>query len=105
MGMRVVGIPKTMDNDIPGSDYTIGFDTVVTAVMEACDKLHPTAEAHQRVMVVEVMGRDAGWGGAVGGLGGGADVGLVPQVPFCGDEGCPPFKDPHERGKPFRRPV
>ena len=101
MGMRVVGIPKTMDNDIPGSDYTIGFDTAVTAVMEACDKLHPTAEAHQRVMVVEVMGRDAGWVAAVGGLAGGADVVLVPEVPFSVDEVCQRIKDRHERGKLF----
>ncbi len=101
MGMRVVGIPKTMDNDIPGSDYTIGFDTAVTAVMEACDKLHPTAEAHQRVMVVEVMGRDAGWVAAVGGLAGGADVVLVPEVPFSLDEVCQRIKDRHERGKLF----
>ena len=101
MGMRVVGIPKTMDNDIPGSDYTIGFDTAVTAVMEACDKLHPTAEAHQRVMVVEVMGRDAGWVAAVGGLAGGADEVLVPEVPFSVDEVCQRIKDRHERGKLF----
>jgi len=101
MGTRVVGIPKTMDNDIPGSDYTIGFDTAVTAVMEACDKLHPTAEAHQRVMVLEVMGRDAGWVAAVGGLAGGADVVLVPEVPFSLDEVCQRIKDRHERGKLF----
>ena len=101
LGARVVGIPKTMDNDIPGSDYTIGFDTAVTAVMEACDKLHPTAEAHHRVMVIEVMGRDAGWVAAVGGLAGGADVVLVPEVPFTVDEVCRRITDRRDHGKLF----
>src|SRR3990170_2236833 len=80
LGVNVVGIPKTMDNDIPGTDFTIGFDTAVNVVMEACDRLHPTAEAHHRVMVVEVMGRDAGWVAAVGGLAGGADIILVHEA-------------------------
>lgn len=100
-GVRVVGIPKTIDNDIPGSDYTIGFDTAVNAVMDACDKLHPTAEAHHRVMVVEVMGRDAGWIAAVGGLAGGADIILVPEVPFTIDEVCQRIEARRERGKTF----
>ena len=101
MGVRVVGIPKTMDNDIPGTDYTIGFDTAVTTVMDACDTLHPTAEAHRRVMVIEVMGRDAGWVAAVGGLAGGADVVLVPEVPFNVDDVCRRLKAQRERGKLF----
>lgn len=101
MGVRVVGIPKTMDNDIPGTDYTIGFDTAVTTVMDACDRLHPTAEAHQRVMVVEVMGRDAGWVAAVGGLAGGADVILVPEVPFSIDDVCERIKARYARGQRF----
>jgi 6-phosphofructokinase 1 len=101
LGVRVVGIPKTMDNDIPGTDYTIGFDTAVNVVMEACDKLHPTAEAHHRVMVVEVMGRDAGWVAAVGGLAGGADTILVPEVPFSIDEVCRNIRVRHDQGRMF----
>ena len=99
--VNVVGIPKTMDNDIPGTDFTIGFDTAVNVVMEACDRLHPTAEAHHRVMVVEVMGRDAGWVAAVGGLAGGADIILVPEVPFTIDEVCQRVKARHARGRTF----
>ncbi len=101
LGVRAVGIPKTMDNDIPGTDYTIGFDTAVNVVMDACDKLHPTAEAHHRVMVVEVMGRDAGWVAAVGGLAGGADIILVPEVPFSIDDVCERIKARHNQGKSF----
>ncbi|MDQ7843519.1 MAG: ATP-dependent 6-phosphofructokinase [Armatimonadota bacterium] len=101
MGVRVVGIPKTMDNDIPGTDFTIGFDTAVNVVMDACDKLHPTAEAHHRVMVVEVMGRDVGWVAAVGGLAGGADIILVPEVPFTLDEVCERVRARHRRGRSF----
>lgn len=101
MGVHVVGIPKTMDNDVPGTDYTIGFDTAVNVVMDACDKLHPTAESHHRVMVIEVMGRDAGWVAAVGGLAGGADVILVPEVPSTLDDICARLRTRHERGKTF----
>jgi len=101
MGVRVVGIPKTMDNDIPGTDYTIGFDTAVNVVMDACDKLHPTAEAHHRVMIVEVMGRDTGWVAAVGGLAGGADLILVPEVPASIEEVCARLRARHGRGKTF----
>src|SRR5437667_6852482 len=90
-----------MANDIPVSDYTIGFDTAITAVMEACDKLLPTAEAHQRVMVVEVMGRDAGWVATVGGLAGGADVILVPEVPFDIDEVCATLRRREAGGRSF----
>ncbi|MDR7419573.1 MAG: ATP-dependent 6-phosphofructokinase [Armatimonadota bacterium] len=101
MGVKVVGIPKTMDNDVPGTDFTIGFDTAVNVVMEACDRLHTTAEAHHRVMVVEVMGRDAGWVAGVGGLAGGADVILVPEVPFTIDEVCDVVRRRHGRGRTF----
>jgi 6-phosphofructokinase 1 len=101
MGVRVVGIPKTMDNDVPGTDYTIGFDTAVNVVMDACDRLHTTAEAHHRVMIIEVMGRDAGWVAGVGGLAGGADVILVPEVPFTIDEVCEIVRRRHARGRTF----
>jgi 6-phosphofructokinase 1 len=101
MGVKVVGVPKTMDNDVPGTDYTIGFDTAVNVVMEACDRLHTTAEAHHRVMVIEVMGRDAGWVAGVGGLAGGADVILVPEVAFTIEEVCDVVRRRHGRGRTF----
>jgi 6-phosphofructokinase 1 len=101
MGVRVVGVPKTMDKDVPGTDYTIGFDTAVNTVMDACDKLHTTAEAHHRVMIVEVMGRDAGWVAGIGGLAGGADVVLVPEVPFTIDEVCEIVRRRRERTRTF----
>jgi ATP-dependent phosphofructokinase / diphosphate-dependent phosphofructokinase len=81
-GYPVVGIPKTIDNDLDGTDVTFGFDTAVNTVMEAVDRLHSTAESHHRVMVIEVMGRHAGWIAAYGGIAGGADVILVPEHPF-----------------------
>jgi phosphofructokinase-like protein len=101
MGVRVVGVPKTMDKDVPGTDFTIGFDTAVNLVMDACDRLHTTAEAHHRVMIIEVMGRDAGWVAAVGGLAGGADVILVPEVPFTIEEVCEVVRRRNERGRTF----
>ncbi|MDP6057612.1 MAG: ATP-dependent 6-phosphofructokinase [Pirellulaceae bacterium] len=79
-GRPVVGIPKTMDNDVQGTDYCIGFDSAVTRVMEALDYLHTTATSHHRAMVLEVMGRDAGWVAAIGGLAGGADFIIVPET-------------------------
>lgn len=87
-GFHCVGIPKTMDYDISETDYTIGFDTAVTIVADALDKLSTTAMAHRRVMVVEVMGRDAGWVALVGGMGGGADFILIPEVPVDMDRLC-----------------
>lgn len=78
-GFAVVGVPKTIDNDVPGTDYCIGFDTAVTIVGEALDRLHTTAESHRRVIVVEVMGRDAGWLAMAGGVGGGADLIIIPE--------------------------
>lgn len=80
--VRLVGIPKTIDNDISGTDFTFGFDTAVTIVTDAIDRLHSTAESHHRVMVVEVMGRHTGWIAAYGAIAGGADVALVPEHPF-----------------------
>ena len=78
---RVVGVPKTLDNNLQGSDYSIGYSTAMSVVVEALDRLHTTASAHHRVMVVEVMGRDAGWVAIGGGLAGGADLIIVPEVP------------------------
>jgi 6-phosphofructokinase 1 len=84
-GFNVVGVPKTIDNDVPGTDYCIGYDSAVTIVGEALDRLHTTAESHRRVMVVEVMGRDAGWLAMTGGIGGGADLIIIPEEPITLD--------------------
>ncbi|MBX7218865.1 MAG: 6-phosphofructokinase [Blastocatellia bacterium] len=81
-GFPLVGVPKTIDNDLRGTDYTFGFDTAVSIAAEALDRLHSTAESHDRVMVVEVMGRHAGWIAAAAGIAGGADIVLVPEHPF-----------------------
>jgi 6-phosphofructokinase 1 len=85
-GVAVVGVPKTIDNDVPHTDYCIGFDTAVTIVGEALDRLHTTAESHRRVIVVEVMGRDAGWLALAGGVGGGADLVIIPEESTSLDE-------------------
>jgi 6-phosphofructokinase 1 len=85
-GFAVVGVPKTIDNDVPHTDYCIGFDSAVDIVGEALDRLHTTAEAHRRVMVVEVMGRDAGWLAMAGGIGGGADLIIIPEEPITLDQ-------------------
>ena len=84
----VVGVPKTIDNDLSGTDYTFGFDTAVAICTEAIDRLHTTAESHNRVMVVEVMGRHAGWIAVQSGIAGGADVILIPERPVDIDEVC-----------------
>jgi len=100
-GLRCIGVPKTIDNDLSGTDYTFGFDTAVSVVAEALDRLHTTAEAHHRVMVVEVMGRHAGWIAIEGGLAGGADIILIPEFPFDLDEICAQIQKRRERGKLF----
>ncbi len=82
LGVRLVGIPKTIDNDISGTDVTFGFDTAVATATEAIDKLHTTAESHHRVMILEVMGRTAGWIAIESGLAGGADIILIPEIPY-----------------------
>jgi phosphofructokinase-like protein len=87
-GVRVVGVPKTIDNDLGATDYTFGFDTAVNIAMEAVDRLHTTAESHQRVLIVEVMGRHAGWIALHAGLAGGANVILIPELPFDLDRVC-----------------
>src|SRR3989449_2181664 len=93
-GVNVVGIPKTIDNDVDGTDQTFGFDTAVSIVTEAIDRLHTTAESHQRVMVVEVMGRHTGWIATVGGLAGGGGCHLVPERPLTDRERTPPNSRP-----------
>ena len=100
-GINIVGIPKTIDNDVAGTDYTFGFDTAINIVMEALDRLHSTAEAHNRVMVVEVMGRDAGWIAVEAGISGGADIILIPEEPFDIEEICALVEKRHKRGKTF----
>jgi 6-phosphofructokinase 1 len=84
----IVGIPKTIDNDLRGTDFSFGFDTAVSLVTDAVDRLHTTAEAHHRVMVIEVMGRHTGWIAAYGGIAGGADIVLVPEHPFSISQVC-----------------
>jgi ATP-dependent phosphofructokinase / diphosphate-dependent phosphofructokinase len=97
----VVGVPKTIDNDLSGTDYTFGFDTAVTVATEAIDRLHTTAESHNRVMVVEVMGRHAGWIAVTSGIAGGADVILIPEQPVDFDEVAHGIRSRHARGKNF----
>lgn len=87
-GIKTIGIPKTIDNDLSGTDFTFGFDTAISIVSEALDRLHTTTEAHHRAMVVEVMGRHAGWIATYGGLAGGADLILIPEKPFEIEEVC-----------------
>ena len=87
-GLMVVGVPKTIDNDLGATDYTFGFDTAVQIAVEAIDRLHTTAESHHRVLIVEVMGRHAGWIALHSGLAGGANVILIPERPFDIDEVC-----------------
>jgi len=100
-GVKVVGVPKTIDNDLAGTDFTFGFDTAVNAAIDAIDRVHTTAEAHNRVIVVEVMGRDSGWIAAYSGIGGGADVILVPEIPFDIDEVAELIRQRHARGRYF----
>jgi 6-phosphofructokinase 1 len=97
----VVGVPKTIDNDLSATDYTFGFDTAVFICTEAIDRLHTTAESHNRVMVVEVMGRQTGWIAVMSGIAGGADVILIPEHPISVDEACEDIRRRHERGKDF----
>jgi len=97
----VVGVPKTIDNDLSATDYTFGFDTAVWIATEAIDRLHTTAESHNRVMVVEVMGRHTGWIAVMSGIAGGADVILIPELPISIDEACDDIRRRHERGKDF----
>jgi ATP-dependent phosphofructokinase / diphosphate-dependent phosphofructokinase len=100
-GLPVLGVPKTIDNDIGATDMTFGFDTAVQVATEAIDRLHTTAESHHRNLVVEVMGRHAGWIALYSGLAGGADVILIPERPFDSDEVCRHIQRRHDRGRYF----
>jgi ATP-dependent phosphofructokinase / diphosphate-dependent phosphofructokinase len=100
-GVKVIGVPKTIDNDLGGTDVTFGFDTALHIATEAIDRLHTTAESHNRILVVEVMGRTAGWIALHSGVAGGADVILVPEIPFDIDEVCRLIRRRHERGRYF----
>jgi phosphofructokinase-like protein len=100
-GFPVVGVPKTIDNDLSATDYTFGFDTAVSIATEAIDRLHTTAESHNRVMVVEVMGRHTGWIAVVAGIAGGADMILIPEQPVSIEDACKELRHRHERGKDF----
>jgi ATP-dependent phosphofructokinase / diphosphate-dependent phosphofructokinase len=100
-GVKVVAVPKTIDNDLSGTDLCFGFDTAVSIATEAIDRLHSTAEAHNRTIVVEVMGRDSGWIALYSGIAGGADVILIPERPFDLDEVAETLKRRHARGSLF----
>jgi 6-phosphofructokinase 1 len=100
-GINVLGVPKTIDNDLGSTDVTFGFDTALQIATEAIDRLHTTAESHHRILVVEVMGRHAGWIALHSGIAGGADVILIPELPFDVDEVCRLIRRRHERGRYF----
>jgi 6-phosphofructokinase 1 len=100
-GLHLVGVPKTIDNDLSGTDFTFGFDTAVNIATDAIDRLHTTAESHLRVMVIEVMGRHTGWIATVAGIAGGADCILIPEKPFKICDVSQLIKKRHKRGKNF----
>jgi 6-phosphofructokinase 1 len=100
-GLKSVGVPKTIDNDLAGTDYTFGFNTAVSIATEALDRLHTTAETHHRVIILEVMGRYTGWIALEAGIAGGADIVLIPEKPFDIDEVCALIKRRQERGRNF----
>lgn len=100
-GIPIVGVPKTIDNDLEGTLWTFGFDSAVACATDAIDRLHSTAESHRRVMVVELMGRYAGWIAIFAGVAGGADVILIPEIPFNYDAVCRKIQDRESQGKQF----
>ena len=100
-GARIIGVPKTIDNDLWGTDVTFGFDTALQVAMGAIDRLHSTAESHHRIMVVEVMGRYAGWIALMAGLAGGGDVILIPEIPFEYGKVCEQILERRKQGKRF----
>jgi phosphofructokinase-like protein len=101
LGIPIVGVPKTIDNDLSATEVTFGFDTALHVATEAIDRLHTTAESHGRVMVIEVMGRDAGWIALHSGLAGGADVILLPEIPFTIEKVCEKLRERAAKGKKF----
>jgi 6-phosphofructokinase 1 len=101
MGIKAVGIPKTIDNDLYGTDQTFGFDSALQTATDAIDKIHTTAEAHHRVMIVEVMGRYAGWLALASGMAGGGDIILIPELPYDLNIVCDKIKERNRRGKGF----
>src|SRR4030066_184806 len=101
LGIKVVGVPQTIDNDVVGTDYTFGFDTAVNTAMDAIDRVHTTAESHNRVMVVEVMGRHSGWIAVASGMAAGADYILIPEFPMHIKDVCASIQKRHARGKDF----
>ena len=101
LGINVIGVPKTIDNDIYGTDYTFGFDTAVQIATEAIDRLHTTAESHHRIMILEVMGRHAGWIALYSGIAGGADVVIIPEKKIKIESVCEVLKSRYVRGKLF----
>lgn len=100
-GIPIVGVPKTIDNDLEGTLFTFGFDSAVSCATDALDRLHSTAESHDRVMVLEVMGRYAGWIALYAGLAGGADVILIPEIPFSYESICAKIQERESLGKKF----
>src|SRR6202140_2823943 len=101
LGIPIVGVPKTIDNDLSATEVTCGFDTALHVATDAIDRLHTTAESHGRVMVIEVMGRDAGWIALHSGLAGGADVILIPEIPFTIETICERLRERTATGKKF----
>ncbi|HEX3372281.1 MAG TPA: ATP-dependent 6-phosphofructokinase [Candidatus Acidoferrales bacterium] len=101
LGIPVVGVPKTIDNDLSATEVTFGFDTALHVATDAIDRLHTTAESHGRVMVIEVMGRDAGWIALHSGIAGGADVILIPEIPFTIEKVCEKLQERAAKGKKF----
>ncbi len=101
LGMKVVGVPKTIDNDLSATELTFGFDTALHVATDAIDRLHTTAESHGRVMVIEVMGRDAGWIALHSGIAGGADVILIPEIPFTIENICEKVREREIAGRKF----
>jgi 6-phosphofructokinase 1 len=100
-GVPVVGVPKTIDNDLQGTLFTFGFDSAVACATDALDRLHTTAESHNRVIVLEVMGRYAGWIAIYSGVSGGADVILIPEIPFTYESVCAKIREREQEGKHF----
>jgi 6-phosphofructokinase 1 len=101
LGLNIIGVPKTIDNDLRGTDVTFGYNSAVGVVTEALDRLHSTAESHNRVMIVEAMGRDAGWIALESGLAGSADVILIPEIPFAMERICEAIERRRARGSRF----